>query len=130
MKNAGEPPVIVLVDISNVPHPKCGLFDKIRAIKEAGGYGFIIVVDNPELPVSHCRMFDDNNFFTGVMDLANFTVITGQSAPVLGSLTIEFRDPTKKLLEVWTSSLSSDSYSHLNTLGRVINKLPSMNGKI
>jgi hypothetical protein len=74
-RNAGEPPVIILVDFSQVKQLSCGLFNKIKSIKEAGGYGFIIVTDNSELPVSHCRMFDDNNFFTAVMDSLNFKVI-------------------------------------------------------
>lgn len=88
VRNAAESPVIVLVDFSKVTEPKCGLFNKIKSIKEAGGFGFIIVTDNKELPVSHCRMFDDNNFFTAVMDLGNFSVITQQSSPIYGSVTI------------------------------------------
>lgn len=33
-------------------------------------------------------MFDDNNFFTAVMDTNNFNVVNAQTAPILGSVTI------------------------------------------
>lgn len=56
-------------------------------------------------------MYDDNNFFTGVIDTNNFNILQKQkSKPLYASLNIELKDSSHTLLEIWTSSLSPTSY--------------------
>jgi hypothetical protein len=60
------------MDLSTNTQLTCGMSNKIAKIKEAGGYGFIIVTDNNAFIVNHCKMYDSNNFFAGVMNSKNF----------------------------------------------------------
>ena len=72
-------------------------------------------------------MYDSNSFFTGVMNSENYKILSSQtSTPLVGSLTITPIDNKKKLLEIWTSSLSTASYDELRMLNHVFNKLPTL----
>lgn len=76
-------------------------------------------------------MYDSNSFFTGVMNSDNYTILTNQTAiPLVGSLTITPIDNKKKLLEIWTSSLSTASYDELLMLNHVFNKLPTLSSHV
>ena len=104
---------------------------KIQRIKEAGGLGFIIVTNDPQFSINHCRMYDDNNFFTGVMDSTNFEILKAQKVQAIyGVLTIQLKDSDKELLEIWTSSLNADSYESLLLLQSVFARLPSLKGRV
>lgn len=71
----------------------------IGNIKKAGGSGFLIVTDNMEFAKNHCRMYDDNSFFTGVMTLKNFKILEKQTGKhIYGTLNIELKDSKAKLL--------------------------------
>jgi len=71
-------------------------------------------------------MYNDNHFFTGVMNSTNFNKIKGIKDKILGSMTIELKDSNMKLVEVWTSSLNSASYDTQIALGNVMQKLSSL----
>lgn len=104
---------------------------KIKRIKEAGGAGFIIVTNDPQFSINHCTMYDDNSFFTGVMDETNFNILKAQKVqPIYGVLTIQLKDSDKDLLEIWTSSLNADSYASLALLQSVFARLPSLKERV
>jgi hypothetical protein len=87
------------MDLSNIVQPTCGMSNKIARIRQAGGFGFIIVTDNNAFIVNHCKMYDSNSFFTGVMNTTNFQILKNQKeTPIFGSLTISPIDSNLKLL--------------------------------
>jgi hypothetical protein len=45
---------------------------QIRNVKKAGYQGFILATYLTGVQKNHCKMYDDNRFFTGVMDGDNF----------------------------------------------------------
>lgn len=62
---------------------------KINRIKEAGGFGFVIITDNEQFSINHCKMYDDNSFFTGVMDSKNYQILKDiKIKPLYGILNI------------------------------------------
>jgi hypothetical protein len=66
-------------------------------------------------------MYNDNRFFTGVMNSTNFNKIKQvQGNKIMGALTIGLKDSNMKLVEVWTSSLNSASYDTQIALGNVM----------
>lgn len=55
---------------------KCGLMTQIRNVKKAGYQGFILVTDfSKKILKNHCKMYDDNQFFTGIMDEENYKIL-------------------------------------------------------
>ncbi len=97
-RDINQPPVIAVMDLSEGKQ-SCGMSNKMGRIREAGGYGFIIVTNNNDFIINHCKMYDSNSFFTGVMNSDNFKILTDQQeTPLIGSLTITPIDPKLKLL--------------------------------
>jgi hypothetical protein len=97
-RDTNQPPVIAVMDLSE-GRLTCGMSNKIARIREAGGYGFIIVTNDNTFIINHCKMYDSNSFFTGAMNSHNFTILTAQKEnPLIGSLTITPTDPKLKLL--------------------------------
>lgn len=65
------------------------MFAKLKLIKEGGGQGLIIVTDDKQIITNHCKMYNDNRFFTGVMNSTNFNKIKEvKKDKVMGALTI------------------------------------------
>jgi hypothetical protein len=111
------------------------MMTKINAIKSAGFKGFIIVIDEEAFIKNHCRMYDDNHFFTGVMNSGNFSIVLDYNVrgvaadpefKVKGSLSIELFNSPEKLLEIWINSFNTQSYQTLKSLKYAIERLPSL----
>lgn len=133
-------PTFIIVDLSKIERRlTCGIINKINNIKITGYKGLILVTDSSAFMKTHCRMYDDNHFFTGVMDSGNFSIILDYnnrgvaSDPqfvVKGSLTIGLYNTPEKLIEVWINSFNSQSYEALEDLRYSLERLPSLEGSI
>lgn len=67
-RNKTDPPVMAMVDLSGGHEIRCGLMKKVQMARMSGAMGLIISISSPEFRKNHCKMFDDNNFFTAVIE--------------------------------------------------------------
>lgn len=130
-RQTGEPPVLAVIDFTHIPTLSCGITVKNSRIKEAGGQGLLLVTDNDQFAKNHCKMYDDNRFFTGVMDSKNFALLADvKEKQIMGTLSIELKDSNLRLVEVWVSSLNAASYDMQLALGKAVGNLPSLEKKV
>lgn len=123
------------MDFSKLQRLSCGMVAKMRNIKNAGYKGFIMVMDDQRFLKNHCRMYDDNQFFTGVMDTGNFSKLDAYHQKGLkaqdkfrakGVLSIELFGSQDRLLEIWVNSFSLQSYQVLRMFKNSLEKLTTL----
>ena len=115
-KLSSETAVFAVVDVTKIQKLTCGMTTKLSNLKRAGWKGLLFVLDSEMFLKNHCRMYEDNHFFTGVINSGNYSKLTnyqhhGKSSKsdfqTIGVLSIHLRDNKANLLEVWTSSMNA-----------------------
>ena len=74
-RDAEGAPVFAVINFEELTQLTCGIMNKMARIKQAGGYGFILVIKDEAFEKNHWSMLDDNKFFMGVMDPENFKIL-------------------------------------------------------
>ena len=69
------PAVFAVIDMIGKTRPYCGNMIKINNLKRANYKGLLLVIDDEKFLKNHCRMYDDNHFFVGVMDSGTFAIL-------------------------------------------------------
>jgi hypothetical protein len=135
LRDLSVTPLFAVLDVSNSEFPQCTFQAKMQNLRFASLNGLILVTNDGSFVKNHCRMYDDNHFFSGVMDSGNLTLLKKYQAQgqkgddsflTRGVISIQLVNSKDKLVEVWVSSLNSQSYTTLSMLGQALKSMPNL----